>query len=55
MLSVEWSCLEAVTHCGGFLRPMLEFVEIVTIGSETYANKGSHALCYLDTFDALGA
>jgi hypothetical protein len=53
MLSVEWSCLEAVTHHGGFLHPMLKFVKIVTIGSETYA-KGSHALCDLDTFDALG-
>jgi hypothetical protein len=55
MFAFEWGCLESVTHHGGFLHPMREFVEIVTIGSEMYS-KGSHdALCYLDTFDALGA
>jgi hypothetical protein len=54
MLSVEWSCLEAVTHLCGFLHPMLKFVKIVTIGSKMDA-KCTHALCYLDTLDTLGA
>jgi hypothetical protein len=54
MLTVEWSCLEAVTHLGGFLHPMLKFVKIVSIGSKTNA-KCTHALCYLDTLVTLGA
>ena len=53
MLSVEWSCLEAVTNRGGFLRPMLEFVKVVSIGSKT-DTKCPHALCYLDTLYTLG-
>jgi hypothetical protein len=54
MISVEWGCLEAVTHQGSFLHAVLEFVMIITVGSETYA-KGSHALCYFDSLNALGA
>jgi hypothetical protein len=33
MLTVEWSCLEAVTYFRGFIQPVLKFVEIVAIRS----------------------
>jgi len=54
MLSVEWSCLEEVAYFRGFIQPVLEFVKIVAIRSETDA-KCTHALCYLDTLDTLSA
>jgi hypothetical protein len=53
MLSVEWGFLKSVTYQGRFLHTMLVlFVMVIAIGSETYA-KGSHALCYFGSFNAL--
>jgi hypothetical protein len=54
MLSVEGSCLEEVTYFRGFIQPVLEFVKIVAIRSETDA-KCTHSLCYFNTLDTLGS